>query len=573
MRWDFDLIRRWMRRHVWIQSESAIGVQRFIERPIQADFANRCRAYRGEPVWSLKLKPRQMGSSTQDMAFLSGLGILYPGASMLAVLPSEDELLEVQEKWTVMQEATARSMGSAYPGRDRSNANFFRWRNGSRLRWYTVGGTDEVADKAGRGGTFAVCWIPEMAYPQDADLMSRAINALTPALVKARAPVIVDSTANDIEGPGRAYHQTYLAIKRGEIPGDVHFWSWWLDPLNRLDLPCAPADFAASLTSEERGLIERHGLTLHQIAWRRRQLVKPGKSRQEARRLFAQAYPSTERSAFLPKLRSELFDASLLAPLLEMDAAGDWPEPLSGAALEGLLIEDAPDDPMAVSRHLEPVRDVAVRIYHAPESERSYFVGVDPADGLPQGDWQCVRVLDDLGRTCAVVRARINPTRMAAIVQRLGTWYGWAPIRIEAAHGEVIFDRIANALALETEAELQTFEGELKVLRRRYQGEIKRFHTTRHTRPRLINGAFAALRAGGHCLDGETLADMQDLERKKDGKIAHRNGKHDDSILALGLAATLREDMMQVAADGAPPRELLAGRRAGRRRGAASYWR
>ena len=73
------------------------------------------------------------------------------------------------------------------------------------------------------------------------------------------AEVILESTP---DGVGGCFHEEWL--KAAETGMVQHFFPWWMERRYR-----ATAVDEASLSEEERDLVERHGLDLEQIGFRR----------------------------------------------------------------------------------------------------------------------------------------------------------------------------------------------------------------------------------------------------------------------------------------------------------------
>ena len=115
-----------------------------------------------------------------------------------------------------------------------------------------------AADRnAGRGLTVQNLHCSELArWPGDAaEILAGLRAAMAPG-----GELVLESTP---QGVGGCFHEEW---RKADETGMVrHFFPWWMEPRYRSE-----AVDEASLTDEERGLMERHGLNLGQIAYRRR---------------------------------------------------------------------------------------------------------------------------------------------------------------------------------------------------------------------------------------------------------------------------------------------------------------
>jgi hypothetical protein len=506
------------------------------------------------------------------MAFLSALAIHYPGISILAVAAKDSDLQEVLYKWRIIQGALIADPFAGHPGARHDSKDQYTYRNGSRVSWTAIGGAETVADAVGRAGTFGLVWMTELAFPDKPELVPIALEALRPAIRKARAGVIIDTTPNDPEGAGAAYHAVVQDTMEGRLPGDVHFWPWWMDPENTEPLGQDPVAFARSLTSEERSLVLREGLTLQQIAFRRRLMTKPGMSVAAARAKFLIQYPETMAQAFAVRRQSSLFNADVMSALEERFRYNDGPAPISVEDLQGLAHDNDRD---LVLRRLwgHPGAAQGYTRTWAPPTGEPTFAGVDCSEGLPGGDWQTLTILDAEGATLVEARHRVHPLRFAALAQRLLEAYR-ARARFEAQDGHLVHAYITQPQAQALILKHETYPGELAILARSW-ADCQMVHINTATRPRLITCAFAILEQdeGAGCLTPECYREMLDLRRKPSGKIEARDGAkcHDDLIKSKGLAGWMREDAMTRTRSQEVRKALRGVRTRGRARGRYSY--
>ena len=543
-RFDKEKALAWMIKHVKLQAPSAIGKVHFVPKKIQREIMEKSSALAGEATVTGLVKPRQVGGSAVVMAYFSALADLYPGIQMIAILPGEEEAATLREKWQIMQEGISESRGHGLHERE-DNVGKYRWTNGSSLAWYTVGGSEATSKKTGRGGSYAIAWFCEMAFPTEARFMSMAWGALRPALQKAGASIIIDSTPNGPTGPGATYASAIKMIYEKKLPGEVLFWPWWEDSANRVALPTSPAIFAASLTEEERGLSKRFGLSLKQIQFRREGMIgDPGTPEGSRRRAFLDKYPEREEDVFVHAESGNLFSGELMASLRERASTG-WEDPLTRSDLAALEIGfgDSHLDLMFKSDvGILPDTTGYIRAYSLPSPGVRYFIGCDCSDGNPGSDWLSAVLVDEFGTMAAKVMLRVSPDRFAAVVQRLATHFNQAWVDIELQSGALVFDRLKRGIPVGSLGG-EVFPEELDILAKPYP-RARTVATTSTNRPNIVDAAFSIITRGQAVRDDTSLSEIENLMRDASGKIRARGNGHDDFFMACGIAESARRERL-----------------------------
>ena len=91
-----------------------------------------------------------------------------------------------------------------------------------------------------------------------------------------------------------------------------------------------------------------------------------------------------------------------------------------------------------------------LKIFRAPESGRSYVIGVDPAEGNPTSDDSSLKVLDlDTGEECASLTGKFQPSVIAAHADSIGQWYNSASVMVERNnHGHAVLLWLADNSSL-----------------------------------------------------------------------------------------------------------------------------
>lgn len=149
----------------------------------------------------------------------------------------------------------------------------------SEYEIYTAGNPE-----GGRGGSYSHIHGSEVAFWKDAE-------KLVSGLMQGGKPKIaLESTPNGAQG---YFYNLVMECLDGNSDWKLHFYPWWYDGAYCEPIAIDERDeFEKSLKTDELELIEKHGLTLEQIKWRR------GKQRQ-LKGLFIQEYPENPKTCFL----------------------------------------------------------------------------------------------------------------------------------------------------------------------------------------------------------------------------------------------------------------------------------
>jgi hypothetical protein len=150
---------------------------------------------------------------------------------------------------------------------------------------------------AGRSRTIHNLHISELAFWPDADVVLTGLLQAVPA----GGNVTIESTANGRGGKGEAFYREWQAAVRGENGYRPRFTPWYahkeysIEPDPAFVPITGPEDDPlVRRFGDEMALMQRHRLTLGQIAWRREKMLEPGMGAQ-----FRQEYPATADEAFL----------------------------------------------------------------------------------------------------------------------------------------------------------------------------------------------------------------------------------------------------------------------------------
>src|SRR5947209_8451719 len=263
---------------------------------------------------------------------------------------------------------------------------------------------ESAADpNAGRGLTIRNLHCSEVAlWPRDAAATLAALRAAVPK----DGLVVLESTPKGASG---AFYEEWM---RAEETGTVrHFFPWWWEESYR-----SPWEYAEGPNDVEQEWMERHGLDVEQVAYRRQLLSG-------YRGLAAQEFAEDAETCFLVS-GDCLFDVGIVSErLAEVGqsrshevAESRSEEELSGVSyqLEGQEGDSAAGENKGLLRRCAPRND---NHNHVPQEDkllwfypavqgREFVVAVDPAGGGADGDDAWVTGVErETGLQCAELRA------------------------------------------------------------------------------------------------------------------------------------------------------------------------
>ncbi len=447
------------------------------------------------------LKPRQLGFTTLvcGLFFADCLNTPHTTSVMVAHdLESTQRIFRiVQLFWERLPEEVKRRAGP--PGR--SNRREFFW---PKLNSHFYVGT-AGSPGFGRGMTINNLHCSEFAYwPRPEE----ALIALLEAVPRERGRVIVESTPN---GAGNFFHDFWLAAGEGRNGFRQHFYVWWEDPSYRLE-----GDSLGALSGEEQRLRDRYGLDDDQLRWRRATIQRLGAN-------FFQEYPEDDVSCFLSSGRM-VFDLEALRRMAARIMAE--PTPSSLATI-----------PRRSGRPL-PVAPAQLLVWRPPDEGKQYVIGADVGEGLAGGDASCAIVLERRsGEQVAELHGRVPPERFAHLLDALGRWYRRALLAVERNnHGHSTLNTLRNT------CRYPRLYYHVRYDARAGARPILGWPTDQSTKPILVDDLAAAI-AGGHVIiHSQALVDecMTFITTDTCAQQAQA-GKHDDRVMALGIAWQVRQ--------------------------------
>ena len=264
----------------------------------------------------------------------------------------------------------------------------------------------------GRGLTHSFLHLTEAAFYPGEDSFISLLNT-----VSSRDPdnvVVIETTANGIEGPGETYYNYWKAAESGDNEFLAIFLPWHEDPDTLLPDSMAPD---APRDDDERLMMESYGVTKGQIAWFRQTIeTKCGGSIYKWR----QEYPGAPDEAFVSS-GDPVFEPAELDYMrkscCDPEAKGDVGGPENGLA----FIQK---------------RDGPLYIWETPHPLCHYFIGVDAAKGVEEGDFACIVGWNaETWEQAFTYAAKIGPEALSEKVNFLGKWYNRGMVNVELTGG------------------------------------------------------------------------------------------------------------------------------------------
>jgi hypothetical protein len=407
----------------------------------------------------------------------------------------------------------------------RNELNFDKLDSGMRVA--TAGGRGIA-----RGETLTFAHLSEVAFWPVA-FANTNFNGLVQAIPEEDDTFLfLESTAQGVTG--KFYEMYQGAVRRDHLwNGYEVFFSAWFETDEYRET--APADFVR--TPEEEKMLELYAPLLNsndQLYWRRKKVATSGVD------LFKQEYPSTAEEAFLstgrPIFNSESLNERLQVaktkkPLKQMSVDVRY-DPKTGKPLPLRVLEENPRGELL--------------IFHPRSATETYTIGADVGMGIrggvkgkKEGDSSVAQILDSKRRQVAVWRGIVHPDVFASILIALGYHYNCATIAPERNnHGLVtcVALRDANYPYLYTEQPEGTLDEKDSI--------NLGFFTSERTKPLIIDKLRELDRDGGiEINDPTTLAEMMTFVVTEAGKMEAEGGTHDDTVMALAIAAYVSEDV------------------------------
>lgn len=373
--------------------------------PSQRKIQRLCQEHidKGLPLWLIFLKARRVGVSTWSIALQFAHCISRPLARAMIVAQLRETADELFQQALDFRD----DLPFPTPVPTTKQITFPHKLGKSTLRKATA-----KTVIAGRGLTLSSALLTEAAFYPGEDSFVALLN--TVSRNDPQNIVIIETTANGMEGPGEAYYNYWEAAVRGANGFLPIFLPWYEDPGCRLHRDLAkdaPAD------DYERWLMKDMHCDREQIAWYRWALeAKCGGSIYKWR----QEYPSTPEEAFISS-GNPAFDNEELAL-----AKKSQTKPIAKGNIR--MVGDTPV--------FDEQIDGPLWLYEYPDPGAHYFIGIDSAKGTETGDFAAgVGWNGCTGRMAFRYDNRIGPESWGDVVYALGTFFNRAMLNVELTGG------------------------------------------------------------------------------------------------------------------------------------------
>jgi hypothetical protein len=437
---------------------------------VQREYSKKC----GKK--NIVLKARQVGITTYVAARFFVQTITRPGTLTVQVAHSQESAESI---FNIVQRFWENLPGCVRAGalvKSRSNVRQVVFpRLDSEYR------VETADDNAGRGMTIHNLHCSEV---------SRWPGGGTETLASLRAAVVPDGEVVLESTPNGAGGAFYGEWQRANETGYAqHFFPWWYEEGYR---EIVRKGEIFQLTAEESELVERHGLTEGQIAWRRNQW-------KALRNLAGQEYAEDASACFLASGEC-VFDLESV-----------------GKAAVGAGEAVRSDD------------NGRLKIWFPAQEGREYIIGVDTAGGGSDGDYACAEVIErGLGLQCAELRGHFPPLELARRVVELAQSYAHALVAVERNnHGHGVL------------AHLRDMEYPNIFEKDGQAGWL----TSAATRPAMIENMVAVMISKPELFQSfQLLEECRTFIRRADGNAAAAEGTHDDCVMSMAIALAVRRE-------------------------------
>jgi hypothetical protein len=305
------------------------------------------------------------------------------------------------------------------------------------------------------------------------------------AALAPEGELILESTP---DGVGGCFHELWLSAREAGMVR--HFFPWWLERRYR-----DPEVDRATLSEEELALIEKHGLDLAQIGFRRR-------LRADFRCLARQEFAEDDEGCFLASGES-VFEIDVLDERLK-----------------------------TITEPVECRNNGDLQIWLPPLAGKKYLLAVDPAGGGSDGDYSAIEVLDvETGMQCAEYAGHVGGLELARFITDLAREYNRAWVVVERNnHGSGVLAYLESPCACGHVFGQNGQPGWL---------------TTSLSRPAALGRLGAALvDQPMRFKSRRLLVECRSFIRLPNGNAAARAGAHDDRVMAMAIGLAAREEVL-----------------------------
>lgn len=352
-----------------------------------------------------------------------------------------------------------------------------------------------------RSGTVQRLHITESAYIKD----RQELVAGSKQAVPVTGAISEETTANGFNDFYDFYMESVSKGEYGELDYKPYFYPWYVNPEYSL------SGELVDKTDNEIELQNAHKLSDNQLLWRRWKMQELKRNQTglglSGEQLFKQEYPASVLEAFQSGA-GHVFD----------------PEKIEAHTPQNLLITGS------------DLERKGLRIWHLPQVDKSYIIGVDPSDGAG-ADFACIDVwTEDDNKITQVAQhyGKLRPDELAELSAEIGRFYNNAFIGVENNMLSTILflSKIYDNYYFDTRIDEKTQKRTKKI----------GWSTNMKTRDVMIDDFNILFDEGSLQINSKlTLAEMRTFVKKDNGKREHADGKHDDALFAGFIAIQMRK--------------------------------
>jgi hypothetical protein len=359
----------------------------------------------------------------------------------------------------------------------------------SRYIVFTAGGKNGP----GRGTTVNAMHGTEVSrWPNPDEILSGLMES-----APKDARVDLESTAN---GAGDFFNTTYDEAKAGINGYKAFFFPWWEQLEYRLTIQEAldrNVDITAPYDDEETALVDKYGLSVNQIYWRRWKKAT-------LKRQFQQEYPEDDATCFLTS-GNLYFDLDVLQNAKRVGEA----------------------KPVEISDNGR------FKVWERPQPGKSYMVGADVAEGVANGDYSAAYVIDmTTGRDVATLHGHWDTHGYAVKLAEIGNQYNTALLAVERNnHGHAVLSALTYELSYPNIYQHRDYDVKGNATSK------PGFPTNMKTKPIMLSTLGRLLEdAPEFFRDNEFFTECFRFVQHDNGKAGAIQGAHDDRVIARAIA-------------------------------------
>ena len=444
------------------------------------------RLYHGQRTrFDIVLKARKVGISTYKGAEFFHETIFVPNTNSTVIAHDLDTTIDLFERVKLFFERLPDFLRPKVKRNNRRELVFTETPFGETLNSRYVVGTAGNYE-FGRGKDIDNLHLSEYAFfPKPERIKMGAMQAL-----REGGKICIESTANGFND----FRDEWERAKQGESRFKAHFFPWHSDETYRIGL-LEGEDLELSL--EEQALRQAYSLSLEQVKWMRQR-------KRELRGKFPQEFPANDAEAFLSSGRP-VFDTEILKRLLTK---------------------------LEANKPIEIRESGDLKIWKKPAFGREYVAGVDCAEGLPDGDYDCCVVLDkETWEEMAELHGRWPAHVFAKKCADLCKEYDEAILAVERNnHGHSVLNTLRNQLGYPYLYHHQGYD-------HRGTRAILGWDTNSKSKPVMIDGLDEAVRERLIIIhDPEFVRECLTYVYDDKGGTGAQAGCRDDRVIARAIA-------------------------------------